>query len=117
MERPVSVVVASHGRHLRLLWLLNALDEQTLDRSEWDLVVVHDYDQETAERVLERHPLSQAGVLRQIAIAPGTGSPARQRNLGWRAARGELVAFTDDDCRPEPDWLERMVAVARRTIS
>jgi GT2 family glycosyltransferase len=45
-------------------------------------------------------------------VAPGTGSPSKQRNLGWRAARGNLIAFTDDDCRPEADWLERLVAAA-----
>ena len=116
MEGPiaVSVVVASHGRHLRLRWLLNALEEQTLDRSRWDLVVVHDYDSDTARRVIDEHPLSADGTLRQIAIAAGTGSPSRQRNIGWRAAGGSVIAFTDDDCRPEPDWLERMLAVARR---
>jgi glycosyltransferase involved in cell wall biosynthesis len=111
----VSVVVASHARHLRLRWLLNALEEQTLDRDEWDVVVVHDYPAHTAGRVIEGHPLAEAGVLRHMAIEPGTGSPSRQRNIGWRAARGELVAFTDDDCRPEPDWLERLLATARAT--
>jgi hypothetical protein len=116
VEAPValSVVVASHGRDLRLRWLLNALEEQTLPRGGWEVVVVHDYDSATAERVIDHHALTEAGLLRHIAIAPGSGSPARQRNMGWRAARGELIAFTDDDCRPEPDWLERLVAVARR---
>jgi hypothetical protein len=108
----VSVVVPSHARHLRLLWLLNALEEQTYSGA-WEVVVVHDYDAPTTARVLDGHPLSAAGRLRHRAIAPGTGSPARQRNLGWRAARGALVAFTDDDCRPDPGWLERLLAVAR----
>lgn len=38
------------------------------------------------------------------------------RNLGWQHARRPLVAFTDDDCRPEPGWLdsvEREFADAR----
>ena len=30
--------------------------------------------------------------------------------MGWRAARGRLIAFTDDDCRPAADWLELMLA-------
>ena len=109
----VSVVVASHGRHLRLRWLLNALDEQTLDRNEWELVVVHTYDEDTARRVIEAHPLSSAGVLRHIAIEPSAGSPSKQRNIGSREARADLLAFTDDDCRPESDWLERMLSAAR----
>jgi GT2 family glycosyltransferase len=103
----VSVVVPSHGRHLRLRWLLNALDEQTLARADWEVVVVHDYDAATAERVFDGHDV------RSFAIEPGTGSPARQRNIGWRAARGGLIAFTDDDCRPDSAWLERLLAVAR----
>lgn len=110
----VSVVVASHGRHLRLRWLLNALQEQTLARARWEVVVVHDYDPATAERVICGHPLHATRGLRQIAILPGAGSPALQRNLGWRAARGELIAFTDDDCRPEPDWLTGLLAGAAR---
>ena len=114
MQDPVSVsiVVPSHLRHLRLRWLLNALEEQTL-REPWEVVVVHDYDAATAARVLDRHPLALAGRLRHVAIPPGTGSPARQRNIGWRMAGAPLVAFTDDDCTPGPDWLKALVATAR----
>jgi len=104
--------VASHGRPLRVRWLLNALEEQTLQADRWEIVVVHDYAEATAERVIGGHPLAVAGRLRHIAIQPGTGSPPRQRNIGWRAARGSLIAFTDDDCRPEPDWLERLLSRA-----
>lgn len=111
-ERPrVSVVIASHGRELRLRWLLNALEEQDVDQP-WEAIVVHDYDEETAARVIGTHPLAQAGLLTHLAIDPGTGSPALQRNIGWRAARSELIAFTDDDCRPEPGWLRGLLAQA-----
>jgi GT2 family glycosyltransferase len=39
----------------------------------------------------------------------GDGVNRRQaaaRNIGWRKARAPIVAFTDDDCVPAPDWLE-----------
>jgi glycosyltransferase involved in cell wall biosynthesis len=108
----VSVVIASHARPLRLRWLLNALEEQTLDAARWEAIVVHDYDAATAERVIGRHPLARAGRLRHVAIEPGTGSPSRQRNIGWRDARGDLIAFTDDDCRTDPRWLEELLRVA-----
>jgi glycosyltransferase involved in cell wall biosynthesis len=108
----VSVVIASHARPLRLRWLLNALEEQTLEAERWEAIVVHDYDPETAGRVMDRHPLARAGRLRHIAIEPGTGSPSRQRNIGWREARSELVAFTDDDCRTDPAWLAELLRVA-----
>jgi len=110
----VSVVVASHARPLRLLWLLHALADQTLARP-WEVLVIHDYEAPVAARVLAGHPLASAGRLRTTAIAPGSGSPARQRNLGWRAARAPLVAFTDDDCRPDSGWLAALYDAAERT--
>jgi GT2 family glycosyltransferase len=110
----ISVVVPSHARRLRLRWLLNALEEQTLPRERWEAIVVHDYDDEDTQAVVERHPLFAEGTLRQIRIESGTGSPARQRNLGWRDARAPLVAFTDDDCRPERDWLEKLLEGGER---
>jgi GT2 family glycosyltransferase len=108
----VSVVVPSHQRGTRLRWLLNALEEQTLARSRWELIVVFDSTDDTADLV-RTHPLAQAGVLRHVRLEPGTGSPSRQRNTGWREARAPLVAFTDDDCRPEADWLERLLEAAQ----
>jgi GT2 family glycosyltransferase len=114
LARVVSVVVASHARPLRLRWLLNALEEQTLPRERWELVVVHGYDDATLGRFVLDHPLAREGKLTLIGPPEGGGVPARQRNAGWRAARGELIAFTDDDCRPEPDWLAELVAAAER---
>jgi GT2 family glycosyltransferase len=109
----ISVVVPSHDRPLRLLWLLNALEEQTLDRSRWEVVVAHDSRGPETEDLLRSHPLAAAGVLRHLTFDPGPG-PAAKRNAGWRAARAPLIAFTDDDCRPPAEWLERTLEAARR---
>jgi glycosyltransferase involved in cell wall biosynthesis len=109
----ISVVVPSHERPLRLRWLLNALEDQTLDRSRWELVVVHDSRGDETEGILDEHPLALGGVLRHRRLEAGTGSPSRQRNVGWRMARAPLIAFTDDDCRPEPGWLEALLGGAR----
>lgn len=111
----VSVVIPSHARQLRLRWLLNSLEEQTLDASRFEVIVVHDYGDEDTRNIVERHPLTAGGVLRHVRIEPGTGQPARQRNLGWRDARAPLVAFTDDDCRADPGWLEALVDAARQS--
>lgn len=40
--------------------------------------------------------------------APGL---SRARNVGWRAARGGVIAFTDDDCYPDPEYIDRIHAV------
>jgi GT2 family glycosyltransferase len=108
----VAVVVPSHNRPLRLRWLLNALEEQTLAPERFEVVVCHDSRGEETDALLREHPLAAAGILRAIRIPPGTG-PAAKRNRAWRAARAPIVAFTDDDCRPPADWLDRLLAAAR----
>ena len=40
-------------------------------------------------------------------IPTGRVLPSEKRNIGIRAARGEVVAFLDDDARPLPGWLDR----------
>src|SRR3954466_15195295 len=41
-------------------------------------------------------------------VRTGGGGPARARNLGWRVARTEWIAFLDDDVVPDPDWYQRL---------
>ncbi len=43
--------------------------------------------------------------------------PAAARNIGWRAALGEIIAFTDDDTIPSFDWLRRGLACFSESIS
>jgi glycosyltransferase involved in cell wall biosynthesis len=108
----ISVVVPSHDRPELLARLLDALACQTLSRDRWEAIVVHDCGPDGTEDLLRAHPLTAAGVLRHRMLPTGTGSPARMRNVGWRMARSPLVAFTDDDCRPDPDWVGTARALA-----
>ncbi len=108
----ITVVVPSHDRPLRLRWLLNALELQTLPRAKWRVVVVHDDPGDETESLLATHPLTREGVLTHRRLEPGTGSPSVQRNTGWQAADSEVIAFIDDDCRPAPDWLKELHHVA-----
>jgi len=108
----IAVVVATHRRALRLRWLLNSLEEQTLDPKRWELVVAHDGRDPETGRLLATHPLAERGTLRALASPQWTG-PSAKRNAAWRAARAPVVAFTDDDCRAPADWLERALEAAR----
>jgi GT2 family glycosyltransferase len=109
----IAVVVASHDRPLRLLWLLNALEDQTLERSRFEIVVAHDSRGPGTAEVLGTHPLHAAGTLRALAFPPGSTGPGARRNAGWSESRAPLIAFTDDDCRPLSSWLERLLAACR----
>ena len=109
----VAVVVPSHDRPGRLGRLLDTLEEQTLDRSRFEIVVAHDSSGPETEELLRSHPLAAAGVLRHLTFPPGPG-PAEKRNAAWRATRAPLIAFTDDDCEATPTWLEAGLAECSR---
>ena len=107
-----SVVVASHQREGRLRTLLDALAAQTLGRDLWELVVVHTYPPDVAAGLFDDHDLARSGQLRLLRADPSAARPSVQRNVGWRAASGPRIVFVDDDCRPVPEWLERLVAAS-----
>ncbi|HEX8086634.1 MAG TPA: glycosyltransferase family A protein [Solirubrobacteraceae bacterium] len=110
----IAVAVASHARPVRLLWLLNALEEQDLARERFEVVVAHDSGRESpTERILATHPLARDGTLRHVTVSHPAG-PAELRDLAWRATTAPLVAFTDDDCRPPATWLSRALDAATR---
>lgn len=87
----------------RCLAALAAQDEAGLE-----LVVVDDGSREPA--AIEA---TAAGVGALVVRTPGRG-PAVARNLGARAASGEVVCFTDDDCEPRRGWARSLAAAARR---
>jgi GT2 family glycosyltransferase len=81
---------------------LDALGRQTVPPLETILVL--DHNDELLARA--RDELPAVRVLENTR----TGGASGARNTGIAQAKGAIVAFVDDDARPEPDWLERLVA-------
>jgi len=102
----VSVVIATLNRPQLLDRCLAALFNQTLPSHTYEVVVVDDGPHRETEAVVDewRHrcPDFTVRYCRRSGPRPG---PAAARNVGWRAADGSVIAFTDDDCIPAPDWL------------
>jgi glycosyltransferase involved in cell wall biosynthesis len=107
----ISVVVATRNRAQMLERMLAGLAEQTI--SDFEVVVVDDASTDSTPEVLERWSDGRLK-LRTLRHAESHG-PATGRDEGWRAAEGDLIAFTDDDCVPTPVWLEALVAAERST--
>jgi glycosyltransferase involved in cell wall biosynthesis len=101
----VSVVVATHNRAARLSRLLGALRKQALDAGRYEVIVVDDASSDATPAVLSREQSRGELRLRVIRRRQSAG-PATARDEGWRAAEGAIIAFTDDDCEPDPTWLE-----------
>lgn len=108
MGRPrVSVVVPTCRRPELLDRCLRALLAQDIPAPCFEVIVADDAAWfATCHQVEAWAARARAiGVCVRYARVTGAHGPAAARNAGWRAARGEIIAFTDDDCIPAPDWL------------
>lgn len=94
----VSVIVALPGDSAVLRETLGGLSRQTYRR--FEVILLPDAD---------LPDLPADGTERRI-LPTGPVRPAEKRNRGAAAARGEILAFLDDDAAPRPDWLERAAA-------
>ncbi|MDX3850576.1 glycosyltransferase family 2 protein [Streptomyces sp. AK02-01A] len=124
-HRPFSVVICvyTEDRWEDILAAVESVRRQSLPALETLLVV--DHNAALLERLgREYRDHAARGELRVLANAGPRGLSAG-RNTGIAAARGELVAFLDDDAVAERDWLRffdeayddpRVLAVGGRTL-
>ncbi|MGH9275594.1 MAG: glycosyltransferase family 2 protein, partial [Acidimicrobiales bacterium] len=105
--RDATVVVATFRRSGLLEVQLDALCLQDTDL-DYEIVVVDDASGDDTGAVLHRRAATDPRI--RVVTMTSNGGPARARNAGIAAAVGAVVAFTDDDCAAEPDWLD---AIAR----
>ncbi|QVL52800.1 MAG: glycosyltransferase [Cyanobium sp. M30B3] len=104
-----SVVVMTFNRPDGLRRCLASLAAQSLDSQSFEVVVV-DVSSPPMDQVLA--PFRQRLQLSHQP-APNRGVAAN-RNLGAERARGEVLAFLDDDCIASPTWLAELVTVVQR---
>ena len=102
--RLVSVVVPYFERADQLHRLLTTLGLQTLDPERFEVVIADDGSPRAPEP--GRQPYA-VRVVRQPDLGFRAGAA---RNLGARAAQGEVIVFLDQDCVPAPTYLEEVAA-------
>lgn len=104
VESPVvTVIVPAFNQPDRLRTCLAALERQSYPADRFEVIVVDNASEPPLAEIVK----AAANV--RIVVEPMMGSYAA-RNCGVRQARGEIIAFTDSDCIPAPDWLERGTA-------
>ena len=109
MAPDISVVIPAFERIGALEACLHALAAQTLPPSQFEVIVCDDGSQPPLRDALAPTLEALADRLNVRVIRQDNRGPAAARNRGARSAVGRYLAFTDDDCRPEPEWLERLL--------
>jgi cellulose synthase/poly-beta-1,6-N-acetylglucosamine synthase-like glycosyltransferase len=98
----VSVIVPTCNREELLKRCLTALCNQNFDKNQYEVLVADDAGTAETKRIVDA--VSKNIQCRYVPVI-GMHGPAAARNAGLRVSKGEIIAFTDDDCIPTPDWL------------
>lgn len=105
MTVQLSAVVSTYNRRSSLMRCLDSLEQQTLSRDRYEIIVVDDHSPDDTAEWMAKRP-----AIRYVRQPSNRGLSA-SRNAAVRAADGAWVLFLDDDLKLMPDALEKHLVV------
>lgn len=106
----VSIIVPTFQDWKRLALCVEALTNQTFPRDSFEVLIVNN---DPRDSMPPDFALPEGF---KILVEEKPGSYAA-RNTGLRAAKGEIIGFTDADCIPNPNWIMNAVEYFARNES
>ncbi|MEH2327283.1 MAG: glycosyltransferase [Nostoc sp.] len=104
----VSVVVPIYNGEADLPELINCLSSQTYPKDRVEYLLVDNNSSDRTLTILKTSGENCPITIRSLSENQIQSSYAA-RNTGIRAATGEIIVFTDADCRPQPQWLKALI--------
>ena len=102
----VSVVIPTLNRAEMLATTIERIQNQTVGRDVYEVLVVDNNSTDSTQAVLAQKSVAYPNLRGFIQTKRGA---AATRNVGIRAATGDIVLFIDDDILAEPDLVERHI--------
>jgi cellulose synthase/poly-beta-1,6-N-acetylglucosamine synthase-like glycosyltransferase len=99
-----SVIIPTFIRPYQLQRCLNSLTFLDYPRDRFEVIVVDDGSKKPPDKIID----SFKNILAIKLIRQSHSGPGAARNLGASKAKGSFLAFTDDDCLPDQDWLKSL---------
>ncbi len=96
-----SVIIPTYDRPLQLTTCVNALTKLNYPRDRFEVLVVDDGSPTSLREVVKTF----GDAINVKLLCQDNTGPAGARNFGAAHATGDFLAFTDDDCEPEVNWL------------
>jgi len=99
----VSVIVSFHNESRYLKKCVQSLLDLDYPKDSYEVVLINDGSTDGSEETI--NDIVEAEGSRITILKGNDRGPATARNLGIKAAKGEIVAITDPDCIPDKHWL------------
>lgn len=97
----VSVVVGIRNEEKFIEECIESLLNLDYPKDSYEIIIVDGMSTDKTRDIVQKYPVK--------LILNKKKNVAAARNLGVENARGELVAFTDGDCKVDPQWLKTLV--------
>jgi len=107
----VSIILPTYNRPQSLETCLRALSKLLFQRP-WEVIVVDDGSDHDLSTLINGFKND----LNILLIQQNNNGPASARNHGVTHAKGKYIAFIDDDCEPNVDWLTRLIEHASEGV-
>lgn len=107
----VSVIIPVYNGDTDLPDLLTCLRSQTYASDQVEYIIIDNQSQDGTLRQLQFAitDFQQVGLTLKVGQEVQIQSSYAARNTGIRMAKGQILVFTDADCRPDPQWLEHLI--------
>ena len=106
-EIRVSAVVCTYENQSSLVNTLESLLLQSLPPDQYEVVIVDNNSGDQTAAVAACYPEFRYILEKEVGLS-------HARNRGIREARGDIVAFIDDDAEADPDWLKSLLEIYDR---
>ena len=104
----IALVICTRNRAPKLGAFFESLRRLKCD-SPWELVIVDNGS--TDDTAMQLKTFAETFPIRAKLVTELQAGLGRARNCGWRATNAPVIAFTDDDCYPDPNFLNDVLAI------
>jgi len=97
----ITVVVCTKNGKKKIADCLKSLKNQTYSKEMYQVIVVDDASSDGLSELIEEYKFTLITNSHNLGLA-------QSRNIGIANSQGDIIAFTDDDCIPELNWLKKI---------
>jgi len=104
----LSVIIPVRNEAANILYLLQDLDMQTYPKALFEVIVVDDHSEDETKTIVQQFAQTSALSIKVVELNSYVKYDGKKAAVqkGVELAKGELLVFTDGDCRVQPEWLK-----------